>query len=194
MADDLTAAAAAAAAAAASTLELKLPEGFDAKAPELVEFKKLAADSKLDGKVAQSLFDFHHKTLTGTVAKSVEALTKKSNDEAAASRAATLKQWSDAAAAMPEQAKLEVQRYQVKYLDQEPEARALLEKSGLLNHPAMQKLFARHGKDLAEDTIANAAASAAGKQRGPAVLHGFTAEELKAMYPQSAPMWAPKGS
>jgi hypothetical protein len=173
-----------------AALELKLPEGSDANAPELVEFRKLATDSKLDSKVAQSLFDFHHKTLTGTVDKSLKAMQQKADEAGAATR----KQWADAAAQLPEQAKLEVQRVQTKYLDKVPEARDLLEKTGLGNHPAMKKLFAAMGKDLAEDTIANAAVANAAKQRGPAVLHGFTADELKAMYPQSPAMWAPKGS
>lgn len=173
-------------------LELKLPEGFDAKSPEYAEFLKMATDSKFDAKTAQSLFDFHHKTLAGTVDKSLKAAMQKSADEGAATR----KQWADAAAQLPEQAKLEVQRVQTKYLDKVPEARDLLEKTGLGNHPAMKKLFAAMGKDLAEDSIANAATAAAAKQRGPTVpgMAGFTAEELKAMYPKSPEMWATKGN
>jgi hypothetical protein len=55
-----------------SPVELKLPEGWDAKHTGLTEFREAAAEAGLDSKKAQRLFDMHAKAVGELAAAGTE--------------------------------------------------------------------------------------------------------------------------
>jgi len=156
--------------AAPAELELKLPEGFKADDPTLVEFRGIAKELGLDSAKAQKVFDLWPK---------MEAAREKAFNE---SREQTLKGWSEALktdkeVGGAEHAKhLADAKFAVDKFGKDPELQAFF-KSGWGNFPPLVRMMARVGKSLAEDTVAGTAAAA---DQGSEQL-----EHLKKLYPNS---------
>ena len=132
--------------AAAGELELKLPEGFDDKAPILGDYKAVAKELGLDSASAQKVFDVYTKAVTEAQAaqaaefKSTPAqwLTDLKRDpeiggakwgETATSAALGLKRFGD------------------------PDLAKWIGDAGLADFPPLVKLFDRVNKLIADDSI-----------------------------------------
>jgi hypothetical protein len=171
--------------AAVAKLELKLPEGLDAKHPTVAAFKKLAAEHGLDSAKAQKFFDAHRAELAATE-KSVREASEKSGAEWLANQR---KEWRGALQKDAEyggakwaETKAAVSRAFNKYGASDPELKAFLD-DGAGDHPAVVKLLARIGKDLAED---KAATTSKGNGATPKPERG-PPEALRRTPPTSSP-------
>lgn len=159
-------------------LELKLPNGVDAKDLTVAEFKKLAAQSGLDSAKAQSLYDFGQKTI-GAAQKAVvdgQAAQMKTAREGWVS---SLKADKDFGGSNFE-ANVALGRRAVAYGGDE--LKAFLNETGAGDHPAVVKFLAKVGKALGEDTVATQHGDgAAAKTRAK----GTVGNDFALLYPNS---------
>lgn len=156
--------------AEAPPIELKLPEGAEAKSFE--PFKALAKELGLDSPKAQKLLDLYSQQ----TAASQKAFVEQSN--------AQQKQWVDAVRADPElgagkpetfTATVDVARRAIKTYGT-PALAQLLEESGIGDHPEVVRFAARIGRALSEDTVAGTQSAQATQAQGQEQF-------LRQMYP-----------
>jgi hypothetical protein len=149
-----------AAPATPAAIELKLPEGFDADAKALTDFKSKAAELGLDSPKAQAIIDQY---------VALEQSRTKQLEDAFAQQDA---KWAAELAALPEflgtkkdAAMADVHRA-IKHFGGH-EVAQLLDRAGLGNHPRLVQGFAAIGRALREDSIAGTTAAAAAVQPEP---------------------------
>lgn len=125
--------------------EVKLPEGFTADESLISDFKKMALEDKLPPASAQKYVDMY--------ANAAQGMMKQLTDQHAAAQAA----WQKEIFAMPEfqgerltQSKAILGRAMEEYGS--PEARTILNESGLGNHPALVKYLLNLAEGLVEGT------------------------------------------
>lgn len=152
-------------------LELKLPEGVDAKSLE--SFKALAGELKLDSPRAQKALDYH----LGVVKASEEArqAQQRATFEAWGKAARVDKELSDGG--KPDAFKASVGlAHQALQKFFPPSIFELLDATGLGNHPDVIRGFVRVGRALQEDSVAGAAGA-----RGSTSQDGEA--QLRSLYP-----------
>lgn len=139
---------------AAADIELKLPDGYDPKDPALADFKTVAKELGLKSEQAQKIADLYVKSqepLRAELARQAaekatwESAIKKDPEIGGAKYAESLE--------LARRAVVKFGGAELKQVDQ------LLEESGLGNHPAFVKLFARIGRGLGEDTVSGGVGS-----------------------------------
>ena len=136
-------------------LDIKLPEGVQADAVSLDEFKALAKETGLKGEVAQKMVDLHLKAMSAAEARGTEAYTQQQ------------KVWADQRKSDKEyggtnyEANLKTAQQAVAKFAS-PEFRQFLAASKLGNHPELVRAFYRVGKAMAEDSVAGATSEPAG--------------------------------
>lgn len=154
-------------------LEIKLPEGLDAKSEDATAtvkaVRELAKISGLDAKQTQAVADAYFKAT-------------EAQRQSAAAMTAENKAWQDQVRADKEigGAKLEqslsVARGVLTKYPAGAEVAQLLEKSGLGNHPAFVKLFFQIGSSLSEDSIAGGTGNGAQAAQAPTNLKELAAK------------------
>lgn len=124
-------------------LELKLPDGWDAKSPVVEKLRALATEKKLDAPTTQALLDLH----------AAEAQARE------ASLVQTFNGWNEALKTDKEfggqafEANAQIARKSmVKFAT--PELQQLLEETGFGSHPELVRFAYRVGKALGEDSMA----------------------------------------
>jgi hypothetical protein len=141
---------------AAAPYELKLPEGFKAD-ESFTKFTEFAKASGLKAEAAQQVLDMHASAMKAAVSSVHERVLSELGMKDAA-------QWPDALKADKEfggagyDANLAGARKAIAKFGS-PELKAVLEQSGLGNHPELVRAFVRVGKAMAEDSVAGAGAS-----------------------------------
>lgn len=157
-------------------LALTLPDGFVKDEAVLGEFQALAKEMGLKGEAAQKLVDLHVRMQESFV-KSVQA-----------EQAALTAEWKkqvladvDTYGGQPYEAITATATKSLKKYGS-PELLAVLEETGLGNHPAVIKTFHTIGKALREDSVA-------GRSGGAPVKSSLSAEEqlLRKRYPTMYP-------
>lgn len=142
--------------------DFKMPDGVEADEKTLADFTKFAKELKLSPESAQKLVDLRSAAVVA----------------AKEQHAATVKGWADEVKADKELGgdKLaENLAVAKKAIDLgPPELKALLESSGLGNHPAVFKWAHAVGKALSEDTFKAAANVGAESKSTASVLYGGT--------------------
>lgn len=141
---------------AISGLELKLPEGLDAKHASIAAFKKLAAEHGLDSAKAQKFFDAHRADITAQLADAEKARDEGGREALASMRKewrASLEKDAEFGGAKFKETRAAVSRVFNKYGATDAELKSFLN-DGAGDHPALVKFLARIGRDMAEDTSA----------------------------------------
>jgi hypothetical protein len=132
---------------APAELEIKLPQGTEADAALLSEFKPLVTEMGLKGEQAQKLFDFHVKALTQADQK-----TRASWEQTQKGWVESVKADKEYGGAQYEQNVKVAQKAIAKFGG--PELERVLAVSGLGNHPELVRFAFRVGKAFAEDSVA----------------------------------------
>lgn len=159
--------------AAKAEIEIKLPEGYEADATAIGDFKKLAKEVGLTSESAQKLFDFNAK-LQQAQAKAQEVAA----DQQEKAWEAELKADPDFGGKNFEGSKVLLNKLLVKFDDKDKGARKAIGASGLGSQPAVVKFLHRIAKSMAEDKVGAGAGSG-----GEPVLSED--EKLAARYPKS---------
>ena len=137
-----------------------MPEGFELNTEVSSEFEAYARELNLPQDKAQAVVDMGVKLMQGAQAKQAEAYQQ------------TQKEWRDAVVNDKElggTALAENLSYAAKVLDTfAPDLRAVLDETGLGNHPAFVKAFVKIGKTISEDRLVGGAQQAPGAATDPA--------------------------
>lgn len=144
----------------AGELELKAPEGVAFDEARLTEFKAIAKELKLDQPTAQRLADWEAKRLQGQADAHV-AMVKGWLDEVKADKELGGAKFDESVATARKAIDLGP-----------PELKALLNETGLGNHPVIVRWAHTIGKKLSEDTIEKGATGGAGVKSAAQVLYG----------------------
>lgn len=144
----------------AAELELKAPEGVVFDEARLTEFKTIAKELKLDQPTAQRLADWEAKRLQGQADAHV-AMVKGWLDEVKADKDLGGAKFDESVATARKAIDLGP-----------PELKALLNETGLGNHPVIVRWAHTIGKKLSEDTIEKGATGGAGVKSAAEVLYG----------------------
>lgn len=161
---------------APAKLELKLPQGFDAKDPLFTGFSETAQKLGLKSEQAQGIFDLYAKHQAQVAQQAAEGDKQ------------LIQQWGAAAEKDPElglsgaqrEANLGLYRSTVTRLGG-PELQELLHETGLANHPAVIRAFLRAGREVAEDTTRGGRATAPKDDDSQALY--------REMFPKSPELW-----
>jgi hypothetical protein len=151
----------------AKDIEVKLPEGVEADAVLLDEFKPIAKELGLDSAKSQRLVDLAVKMQNRWAEKSQEHWTR------------TNQKWMEEVKSDKDvgganlQANLSAARNAIKHFGGDA-LRTAIDELGVGNHPVLFRAFAKIGKALAEDSVAGSSA-AGGKSDEEA--------QLEQMYP-----------
>jgi hypothetical protein len=130
----------------AAALELKLPEGFQADDALMGEFRSVAKDLGLDSAKAQKFVDLYAKA-SGALTQQAEAAHAKQVEDWGKAIQADKDLGGDNLPATRKLADAALGRFAT------PEFKALLDASGLGNHPDLVRVFRDIGKALADDTV-----------------------------------------
>ena len=140
------------------TYDFKAPEGIELNPEDLGEFTKIAKDLKLPADKAQGLVDLVAKREQARA----EAFTKTVND------------WAEQVKADKELGTPESLASAAKVIDTfgTPELKAVLNSTGLGNHPEVVRLAVKIGKAISEDKIVGAAGSGNAPRNTADILYG----------------------
>jgi hypothetical protein len=140
--------------------EFTMPEGFELNKEVSTEFEAYARELNLPQDKAQAVVDMGVKLMQSAAAKQAEAFAQ------------TQKEWRDAVVNDKElggAALAENLSYAAKVLDTfAPDLRAVLDQTGLGNHPAFVKAFVKIGKAISEDRLVGGAQQTPGAAQDPA--------------------------
>lgn len=140
--------------------EFTMPEGFELNQEVSGEFEAYARELNLPQDKAQAVVDMGVKLMQSAAAKQAEAFAQ------------TQKEWRDAVVNDKElggAALAENLSYAAKVLDTfAPDLRAVLDQTGLGNHPAFVKAFVKIGKAISEDRLVGGAQQTPGAAQDPA--------------------------
>lgn len=140
--------------------EFAMPEGFELNKEVSTEFEAYARELNLPQDKAQAVVDMGVKLMQSAQAKQVESFQQ------------TQKEWRDAVVNDKElggAALAENLGYAAKVLDTfAPDLRAVLDETGLGNHPAFVKAFVKIGKAISEDRLVGGAQQTPGAAQDPA--------------------------
>lgn len=142
------------------TYEFQLPEGFELNQEVSTEFQAFAKDLKLPQDKAQQAVDFAVKLQQQTLQAQVDAHVKQVADW----RAEVEADKEIGGKALPENLS-----YAAKVLDEyAPDLRAVLDQTGMGNHPVLVKALIRIGKAISEDRLVGGAQQASTSAQDPA--------------------------
>lgn len=140
--------------------EFTMPEGFELNQEVSGEFEAYARELNLPQDKAQAVVDMGVKLMQSAAAKQAEAFAQ------------TQKEWREAVVNDKElggAALAENLSYAAKVLDTfAPDLRAVLDQTGLGNHPAFVKAFVKIGKAISEDRLVGGAQQTPGAAQDPA--------------------------
>lgn len=140
--------------------EFAMPEGFELNKEVSGEFEAYARELNLPQDKAQAVVDMGVKLMQSAQAKQAEAFAQ------------TQQQWRDQVVNDKElggAALAENLSYAAKVLDTyAPDLRAVLDETGLGNHPAFVKAFVKIGKAISEDRLVGGAQQTPGAAQDPA--------------------------
>lgn len=140
--------------------EFAMPEGFELNKEVAGEFESYARELNLPQDKAQAVVDMGVKLMQSAQAKQAEAFEQ------------TQQQWRSEVVNDKEiggQALAENLGYAAKVLDTfAPDLRAVLDETGLGNHPAFVKAFVKIGKAISEDRLVGGAQQTPGAAQDPA--------------------------
>lgn len=140
--------------------EFAMPEGYELNKEVSGEFEAYARDLNLPQDKAQAVVDMGVKLMQSAQAKQAEAYQQ------------TQKEWREAVVNDKElggAALAENLSYAAKVLDTfAPDLRAVLDETGLGNHPAFVKAFVKIGKAISEDRLVGGAQQSPGAVSDPA--------------------------
>lgn len=129
-------------------VDIKLPEGFDAKNPLLGKFTEVAQKSGLKSEQAQAIFD----TYASHLAEVAKQDTAADQQLVQSWREATEKDPALGLNGAKRDENLALYRNTVTRLGG-PELQQILHETGLANHPAVVKAFLSAGRAIGEDTV-----------------------------------------
>lgn len=147
---------------APASIELKVPDGFEADAKQLDAFKATATELGLDGPKAQKLFDQYVSLETQRTKAAEEAFV--AQDRKWVAELVADPELGDASTGKLKPAAMTDIRRAVNHF-KASETFALLDRAGLGNHPKVVKLFAAIGRSLREDSVAGTSQSAPAPER-----------------------------
>ena len=137
-----------------------MPEGFELNKEVAGEFEAYARELNLPQDKAQAVVDMGVKLMQSAQTKQAEAFAQ------------TQQQWRNEVVNDKEiggQALAENLGYAAKVLDTfAPDLRAVLDETGLGNHPAFVKAFVKIGKAISEDRLVGGAQQTPGAAQDPA--------------------------
>lgn len=140
--------------------EFVMPEGFELNKEVAGEFEAYARELNLPQDKAQAVVDMGVKLMQSAQTKQAEAFAQ------------TQQQWRNEVVNDKEiggQALAENLGYAAKVLDTfAPDLRAVLDETGLGNHPAFVKAFVKIGKAISEDRLVGGAQQTPGAAQDPA--------------------------
>lgn len=137
-----------------------MPEGFELNSEVSGEFEAYARDLNLPQDKAQAVVDMGVKLMQSAQTKQVEAFQA----QQAEWRNAVVNDKELGGAALAENLS-----YAAKVLDTfAPDLRAVLDETGLGNHPAFVKAFVKIGKSISEDRLVGGAQQTPGAAQDPA--------------------------
>ena len=140
--------------------EFAMPEGVELNQEVAGEFEAYARELNLPQDKAQAVVDMGVKLMQSAQAQQAEVFAK------------TQKEWRDAVVNDKEfggAALAENLGYAAKVLDTfAPDLRAVLDETGLGNHPAFVKAFVKIGKAISEDRLVGGAQQTPGAAQDPA--------------------------
>ena len=140
--------------------EFVMPEGFELNTEVAGEFEAYARELNLPQDKAQAVVDMGVKLMQSAQTKQAEAFAQ------------TQQQWRNEVVNDKEiggQALAENLGYAAKVLDTfAPDLRAVLDETGLGNHPAFVKAFVKIGKAISEDRLVGGAQQTPGAAQDPA--------------------------
>lgn len=148
----------------AGELELKAPEGVVFDEARLAEFKTIAKELKLDQPTAQRLADWEAKRLAAQADAHV-TMVKGWLDEVKADKELGGAKFDESVATARKAIDLGP-----------PELKALLNETGLGNHPVIVRWAHTIGKKLSEDALEKGANPGAGSKSAADVLYGETSK------------------
>lgn len=138
--------------------EFELPEGVQFADGEVDEFKNVAKDLKLPKDAAQKIVD----------------LATKREQARSEAFATTVRGWAEATQADKELGKPENLALALKAVSTfgSPELKAVLDSSGLGNHPEVVRAFLKIGRQISEDTIDGKGQGANAERDTATILYG----------------------
>jgi hypothetical protein len=140
--------------------EFAMPEGFELNKEVSVEFETYARELNLPQDKAQAVVDMGVKLVQSVAAQQAEAFAQTQKDW----RAEVTNDKEIGGAALAENLS-----YAAKVLDTfAPDLRAVLDQTGLGNHPAFVKAFVKIGKAISEDRLVGGAQQTPGAAQDPA--------------------------
>jgi hypothetical protein len=140
--------------------EFTMPEGFELNKEVSTEFEAYARELNLPQDKAQAVVNMGVKLMQSAAAKQAEAFQQ------------TQKEWRESVVNDKElggAALAENLSYAAKVLDTfAPDLRAVLDETGLGNHPAFVRAFVKIGKAISEDRLVGGAQQSPGAAQDPA--------------------------